>query len=133
MSVQMIIGDYPLSLSTAEYNKLSQTLNYRWVERARLNRKPALQYQGPGLRVLRFSGEIHVQSDAQLKQPQRMASEADKGAPLVVLASNNTLTATYHGRWVITELRFEDTDLLADGTPVTISFEITLKEYGDDA
>lgn len=132
MSVQMIVGDYPFSISGVEYSQLRRVQNWRWAERERLNRKPALQYQGPGARRVTLIGTIHVQTTRQLEQPQQMRAIADSGEPLNVLASNDTLKATYHGRWVITDLAFDETDLQGNGTPETIGFEMTLQEYGED-
>lgn len=132
MSVQMIVGDYPFSISNAEYSKLRRSQSWRWVERKRLNRKPALQYQGPNAPVVTLAGTIHVLTTDQLEQPQLMQVEADTGEPLVMLASNDALKASYLGRWVITGLTFDETDLQGDGTPETIEFEMTLKEYGED-
>ncbi len=132
MSVQMIIGDFPFSLSTAEYNEIRRSMEYRWQQRDRMNRKPALQFHGAGLKEVSLTGVIHVQIVQQLQHPQHMEAMADKGEPLHLLASNDTVKADYLGQWVITRLEFIDTDLMADGTPETITFSLTLKEYGDD-
>ena len=132
MSVQMIIGDFSFSISTAEYSEVRRAKEYRWLQRDRLNRKPALQFQGVGLTEVTFTGVIHVQSYKQLEYSQQMEDIANKGEPLNLLASNDTLKADYLGLWVITRLEFVDSDLMADGTPETISFTMTIKEYGED-
>lgn len=131
MAVQMIIGDYPFSLSTAEYNGVRRTIEYRWLQRDRLNRKPSLQFQGEGLKEVEFSGDIHVQTLDHLEQPQKMEAIASQGKALNLLASHDTLKADYLGQWVITRLEFAESDLTV-GTPETISFTMSIKEYGED-
>jgi phage protein U len=131
MNVQMIIGNYPFSTSTAEYSELRRTLEYRWLQRDRLNRKPSLQYQGEGLEEKTLNGIIHVQFLEDLEQPQKMHAVAAKGTPLNILASHDTLKADYLGQWVITRLEFSESDLVV-GTPETINFSMTIKEYGED-
>ncbi|ODS22893.1 hypothetical protein AB835_11620 [Candidatus Endobugula sertula] len=132
MTMQMIIGDFPFSTSTAEYGEVRRVKEYRWLQRDRLNRKPALQFQGVGLKEVTLTGVIHIQSYKQLEHPQQMEAIADKGDPLNLLASNDTLKADYLGQWVIMRLEFVDSDLMADGTPETITFTMTIKEYGED-
>lgn len=131
MSVQMIIGRYPFSTSTAEYSELRRTMEYRWLQRDRFNRKPSLQYHGEGLEEKTLNGTIHVQVLEDLEQPQKMHLEAAQGKPLNMLSSNDTFKADYLGQWVITRLEFSETDLTV-GTPETIEFSMTIKEYGED-
>jgi len=64
--------------------------------------------------------------------PSAMQHEADQGKPLALLVGNGHLKAIYAGRWVITELSFDESDLLGDGTPLTIAFSVTLKQWGED-
>lgn len=129
---QLILGDFPFTVSTAEYDRLGRSLAWRWPSHARLNRKPALQYQGPEAATITLAGAIHVETSADLGVTEAMQKEADKGQPLALLIGNGQFSASYSGRWVITELSFEDSDLLGDGTPLTIDFTMTLKQWGDD-
>lgn len=132
MAVQMIIDDYPFSIATAEYDSLRRSLNWRWVQRDRLNRKPSLQYQGPGLIEHSLSGVIHVQNSKGLQQPEKMEAVANKGEPVILLASHDTITANYHGLWIIETMSFDSSDLKGDGIAETIAFEMLIKEYGQD-
>ena len=129
---QLILGDFAFTVSTAEYDRLSRSLAWRWPSHARLNRRPALQYQGPEAATITLTGAIHVETSADLGVTEAMQKEADKGQPLALLIGNGRFSASYSGRWVITELAFEDSDLLGDGTPLTIDFTMTLQQWGED-
>ncbi len=132
MPTQLMLGEFPFSLATTEYDRLNRTLSWRWPSQTRLNRKPALQYQGPEIITLQLNGTIHVKAARDLTLPEAMQREADKGEPLALLVGNGELAARYGGRWVMTELAFNDSDLLGDGTLLTIAFSMTLKQWGED-
>ena len=129
---QLMLGAFPFSLATTEYQQLKRTLAWRWPSHPRLNRPPALQYQGPEAITLALNGTIHVTDAEDLTLPEAMQREADRGEPLPLIVGNGRYQASYGGLWVITELAFQERDLLGDGTPLTIAFSITLKQWGED-
>lgn len=132
MAVQMMLGDFPFTLATAEYDKLSRSLSWRWAEHERHNRKSAMQFMGAVSEDRTYRGTLHIEKGQDLSLPDAMKAEADKGEPLILLSSNDISTADYMGQWVIRELTFDESDVLGDGTPLTIDFTIKLKEFGED-
>jgi len=130
--MQMIIGDYIFSLPTAEYDALNRKQSWRWVERKRLNRKPALQFQGANLSEVVLSGTIHVEDSDHTAQQEAMMDEASKGQPLNMLSLTSDGIGRWFGRWVILDVSFNETDIHGNGSALTVQFSMTLKEYGDD-
>lgn len=70
-----------VTVSTAEYDRLGCSLAWRWPSHARLNRRPALQYQGPASVTITLTGAIHVETSADLGVTEAMQKETDKGQP----------------------------------------------------
>ena len=79
-----------------------------------------------------MEGTIHIDGLFRLAVPPAMKAVADLGEPQILLVGGGPFKAMYAGRWVITALSFESTDLLGDGTPLTINFTMTIREYGED-
>lgn len=130
--MQLIIGSYIFELSSSEYDKLTRTQSWRWVQRERLNRKPAVQYQGSNLQKVSLSGTIHVENGDHREQQDRMIAEGNLGVPLNILANNSLGLAVWLGRWVIEQVSFDETDILGTGAAKTVGFKMQIMEYGDD-
>ena len=122
------LGEYRFSLSTAAYQELSHSAEYRWPAAERVGRWPARQYLGPGQESINLSGVIYPYHRGGIGQIDAMRAEAAKGQPL----NMSDGTGRVWGQWVI--LRVEETRRLldADGTPRRVEFRLALARYGED-
>ncbi len=132
MAVQMMLGGFPFTLSTGEYDTQDTSLSWRWTKKDRLNRKPAMQFLGSDTIQKTLNGTIHIFEESDLKIPDQMTAEADGGEALMLIASSDTDKARYLGLWVIQKIEFNESDLNGDGKAQTIHFSVTIEEYGED-
>ena len=124
----LALGDYRFSVSSAAYQELSHSAEYRWAAQPRLGRLPARQYLGPGEESITLNGVIHPGYKGGLGQLDSMRAESAKGEPLNMSEGGGRIW----GLWVI--MRVEETRrvLDADGAPRRIEFRLQLVRYGED-
>ena len=124
----LALGEYRFSVSTAAYQELSYSTEYRWPSQPRLGRRPARQYLGPGEETVALHGVIHPHYRGGIGQIEAMRAEAKKGLPLNLNGGDGRVW----GRWCI--LRIEETRRIFDagGTPRRVEFRLQLARYGED-
>ncbi|TAN71131.1 MAG: phage tail protein, partial [Magnetospirillum sp.] len=83
--VMMALGGYRFSLSTAAYQDLDRTNEYRWAAQERMGRRSARQFTGPGDETIALSGVILPHYRGGLGQLDAMRAEAGKGKPLMLV------------------------------------------------
>ena len=127
--VMMGLGDFKFSLSTAAYKTLRRSNEWRWVSVARFGRKPALQPTGAGTSNITMNGDIYPHYAGGLGQLDAMRAEAEKQEPLRLAVGNGR----YWGQFVIVRINEGQSYLNESGQPRKQTFELELKEYGDDA
>ncbi len=127
-SYMMALGDYRFSLSTAAYQELNRSAEYRWQSQERLQRRPAQQYLGPGREEITLNGTIYPAFRGGLEQLDRMRGEAGKGESLLLVDG----TGRVWGQWVITQVEETHRVPSHDGTPRQLEFRLQLARYGED-
>lgn len=125
----MMLGPYPFMLDTAAYQQLRRSSQYRWKELDRIGRKPAQQFVGPDADQITLRGEILPHWKGGLHQVDAMRAIAKNGKPLTLLEGYGGFVL---GSWVILKIDEAKSELMGDGSPRVITFNMTLKEYGDD-
>lgn len=128
-SVMMMLGDYPFMLDTAAYQTLKRNTEYRWAELARIGRKPAQQYLGPGADTITVEGEILPEWRGGQHQLDVIRAQAATGKPVILMEGHGGFVL---GSYVIQSIAETKAELLANGAPRVIGFTVKLKEYGDD-
>jgi len=113
---------------TAAYENLSRTTSYRWAKQERMGRLPARQYVGPGDDVLELNGVIYPQFLGGLEQLNRMRAEAGTGQPLMLIDGRGKVW----GKYVIEEVREEQTAHFKGGAPKKQQFSMRISKYGED-
>jgi phage protein U len=126
--VLMMLGDFAFHLRTAAYEELSRSSSYRWVAQDRVGRRPAQQFLGPGAGQVTLSGEILPHFNGGFDQMDRIRTLAAQGKPLLMVDGRGNVW----GDWVISQVDETGREHYSDGAPRSISFSITLVEYGGD-
>ena len=90
LEVQMALGTYRFSLSSAAYQGLSRSAAWRWPVQERLGAAPVLQYTGPGEQTIRLDGVIHPHYKGLLGLPNLLARVPWLAASLGTVASINS-------------------------------------------
>jgi len=126
--VMIALGAYRFSLPTAAYQNLQRRTEYRWPRQKRLQRRPALQFVGPGFETVTLEGVIHPHFKGGLGQVEAMRGEAGRGEPLEMVDGLGFI----HGRWVILSIEEGQRAFFKDGAPRAMTFTVELEKYGED-
>ncbi|APU01176.1 hypothetical protein [Aeromonas phage 32] len=139
-SVMMALGPIRFGVSTQEYESLSTSMSWRWVEKERYLREPALQYQGKGGVTKNLKIVIVAEYGKDLDFLPAVQAEADKGKPFRLMAGHSrpvggvsvVAASSDLGLWVITELDINESEFMRDGTAILYDATMTIKAYGED-
>lgn len=125
-TIMMALSTYRFCLTTAAYDELSRSHEWRWPEVERIGARPARQFVGPGPETLNLKGTIYPSFAGGLGQVDFMRAEADKGVPLTLVDGQGKVWGDY----CVLSIKETQTTLFSDGTPRKIDFEISLGESG---
>lgn len=125
----MALGRYRFSIDSAAYQELKHSQSYRWQSHDRIQRRPALQFIGPGEETINLSGLIYPHFQGGLKQIDALRNEAGRGEPLLLVDGLGFVW----GRWVVAQIDEGQSFFQANGQPLKQSFQLKLNRYGDDA
>ncbi|MBU2711844.1 phage tail protein [Zooshikella harenae] len=120
---------FHFSISTAAYDDLTISDNYRWVTQDRISYLPATQYLGPGLTTISLKGVIYTElnKDSYFLL-DRLRNLASKGKPFVLTSGIGKL----HGLYLVESITDQQNVFFSDGLPRKISFTINLKQFGGE-
>ncbi|MDX2109207.1 MAG: phage tail protein [Verrucomicrobiota bacterium] len=134
-NIQMQLGEYKFSVSTAAYQVLERIREYRWPKQERLGGMPARQFVGRGDDTISLHGVIFPFSNQRsgsrgsgLYQVGSMATLAGRGEPLELVDS----TGLAWGRWCIERIVETKRELAGGGIPKKIEFTISLGFYAEE-
>lgn len=130
-TIMIALGDYRFSMSTAAFQRLSRTSEWRWPSQEVIGARPKKQYVGPGEDRIELSGEVYPSYRPQrqgLAQVAYMRQEAARGEPLLMVDG----TGRVWGLFVIESVTEDQTVFFSDGTPRKIEFSVSLSAYGGD-
>lgn len=128
-TTMLALGPFRFSIATAAYQSLERTSEWRWPTQDRIGAAPARQYVGPGDDTINLSGVIYphfIAARAGLEQISRMRSAATLGEPLQLVSGAGRVLGDY----VILSIREGQSAFFSDGSPRSISFDISLGAYG---
>ncbi|WP_429885387.1 phage tail protein [Geoalkalibacter halelectricus] len=125
----MALGPYRFAASSAAYQSLRRSSEYRWPVQERLGSRPARQFVGVGNESINLVGVLYPHLPGGLLQLERMREVAGQGQPLRLTDGRGK----DWGRWVIESIEETQAVFFADGTPRKIEFALQLAAYGEDA
>ncbi len=114
-------------LSTAAFDSLRRQSNYNVATQERLGRPEALQAVNQGGESLTLSGVVFAQM-AGMNQLNALRRIGFQMKPVQLIAGHGETL----GRWYLTSLSEDQSDLMADGAPRKQTFTVEFKRYGDD-
>jgi len=126
--VMMMLGGYRFSLSTAAYQQLQRTTEFRWPAQERLGRLPARQFTGAGNDSIELEGSIYPEFKGGLNQVLKMRETAGDGKPLRLVDGHGK----NWGLWCIERVEETRQEFFGNGAPRRIDFRLSLGAYGDD-
>jgi hypothetical protein len=127
INVMLMLGLFRFSVSTAGYQALTRSKDYRWQAQERYGQLPAQQYTGPGAESITLTGDIYPSFNGGLHQIDLMRYQANIGKPLMLVDGSGYV----YGRWVILSIEENQETFFANGVARKQSFAITITRYGD--
>ena len=128
IEVMMALGDFRFSLFTAAYQTLQKTASYGWATQNRIGRDPALQFTGPEAQTIKMDGVMFPQFNGGSYEVEEMRQMAGKGQPLILVDGKGFSW----GKWVITQIEEGQSIFIGPGLARKITWNLTLKSYGED-
>lgn len=138
--VMMDLGGLRFGVVDQEYESLRTSMSWRWAEKNRYLRAPALQYQGSGTTTKTLDITIVVEKGLDLEFTPLLQAMGDEGKPYRLVAgaaravggANVLSSGSDLGLWCITALDVTEQEFLRDGTAMLIKAALTIKAYGED-
>lgn len=127
--VMMALGAFRFGVNRANYQHFTRSASWRWEAQARVGRRPALQFLGPGTDEITLEGVIYPHFKGGLRQVEMMRLVADQGQPLILVDGLGWVWE----RWVIVSIEERKSLFMSDGAPRKIEFTMSLSAYGSDA
>lgn len=123
--VMMQLGAFQFGISTAAYQGLSRSDEWRWASQDRFGQAPALQHTGEGAATINLDGVIYPEWRGGLGQIDAMRVQAGKGVPLVLVDGRGRAL----GMWVIETISESQSVFAAGGVARRVEFTMQLKRY----
>lgn len=139
-SVMMALGPLRFGVTTQEYESLRSSMSWRWAEKARYLREPALQYHGPGTITKTMKIMVVAEYGVDLDFLPMLQAVGDTGEPQRMIAGHSRPVGTTSvlaggsdmGLWCITDLSIDESNFMRDGTAILYDASLTVKSYGED-
>ena len=127
-SIMLQLGPFQFGVTTAAYQSLRRSSEYRWPEQERFNNPAALQYVGPGAESITLSGVVYPEWRGGIHVIDDLRDLASQGLPQLMIDGRGNLL----GRWVIERVE-EAQSVFADaGVPRKQEFTLQLRRYHGD-
>ncbi len=124
----MSFGMFVFGLSTAAYQELQRQTIWRHQAQARVGRRPARQFLGPGKDTITLTGTLLPQFTGGQQNLDQLRSMADQGAAWPLIEG----TGRYYGLYVIESLNERKSNFMRDGIAQQIEFDLSLQHVDDD-
>ncbi|CAG9000674.1 MAG: hypothetical protein CENE_02674 [Candidatus Celerinatantimonas neptuna] len=130
MSQPMLsLGGFNFAVSTATYQQLVRSHEWRWQAQPRVGKRDILQYTGKAAPTRSLNGQIATMfQNTGTGQIQKLIDLANKGQPLLMMSGDGDKL----GYWCIKSVTETNTGFMSGGTPRFQTFQLDLIFYGDD-
>ncbi len=126
--ILMQLGSFQFAVDAVSYQSLKRSQSFRWSSQARMQRRPAQQFAGPGDETLDFSGIIYPKNNRDLNAMIDLRALATEGKPLLLVDGAGLVW----GQWVIVKVDETQSLFIGNGWPRKQTFQLHLKHYGAD-
>lgn len=124
-TIMMQLGPVQFGISTAAYQQLSRTAEYKWAEQERFGQNPALQFVGTNAESISIDGVFYPAFSGSIDQIQTWRDYASIGVPLTLVAGRGIIL----GEWVITSIQEKQSVFADAGAALKNDFTIEIKFY----
>lgn len=126
--MQMILGYFIFSLSTASFDDFSRAVGQRWSSHERIGKRHTYQWLGVDEEQISLSGTIYPAFDGEPLSLDVLKIMASKGVPYIMISG----TGFVLGEYIILEVSDKRSEFMDNGAAQKIDFSITLKRYDDE-
>ena len=123
---QFIVGGYMFRSNRYSVGKYGRKKEFRWAEHNLIGREPVQQFIGEGVETISLSGTVYPQFHGRMYEMTAIKIIASLGRPVPVITGGGI----YLGKFVITSVRDNYTELMDDHRARKNDFTIELKNYG---
>ncbi|WP_237182960.1 phage tail protein [Roseomonas marmotae] len=121
--VMMQLGPFQFGISTAAYQELTRSTEWRWASQDRYLSTPVNQYTGKGADTMTLPGVIYPEYRGGFGQVDAMRDAAEKHEPLTLIAGDGSAL----GQWIITRVEEKQSTFASEGKPRRIEFTLNLR------
>lgn len=125
--VMMQLGSFQFSVSTAAYQELSRSTEYRWADQETFGTLPVSQYTGIGKDSISLRGVVLPEYRGGYGQVDTLRELAATGQPQQLITGEGVLL----GRWCIEKIDETQGTFAAKGLPRRVDFTVQLKRFDD--
>lgn len=126
--MMMAYGLFVFGLSTAAYQELQRQTQWRQQGQARVGRRPARQFLGPGDDTIQLNGTLLPQFTGGQQNLDHLREMANQGTAWPLIEGSGT----YYGLYVIDSLNERKSNFFRDGAAQQIEFDLSLKRIDED-
>lgn len=129
VDVMMQLGGFQFGVSTAAYQNLRRSTEWRWASQDRFGNRAALQHTGPGADTITLEGVVFTEYRGGFGQVTDLRAIGDSGQPQTLVDGSGNVM----GRWVVERVDEGQTFFLGAGLPRRQEFTVQLKKFDDSA
>lgn len=124
--VMLKLGTFSFSVSTAAYQSLKRSAEYKWASQERFGKAPVYQAISPGEQTISLSGVIYPEYRGGFSQVPTLRALAGTMSPHVMVSGSGESL----GRWVITKVEETGGTFADAGRARIIEFSLELVYVG---
>jgi phage protein U len=123
--VMMQLGSFQFGITTAAFQSLQRTNEWRWPSQDRIGKPPVLQYVGQGSETITLPGVIYPEWRGGLGQMDAMRAIAGQGEPLTMIDGRGRTM----GLWVIERIEEKQAVFADAGVARKVEFTLQLRRF----
>lgn len=123
--VMMQLGGFQFGITTAAFQTLQRTNEWRWPSQDRFGKPPVLQHVGQGAETITLPGVIYPEFRGGFGQLDAMRAQADKGEPLPMIDGGGSAL----GLWAIERIEEKQAVFAAGAAPRKVEFTLQLRRF----
>lgn len=127
-TIMLQLGAFQFGISTAAFQELARSSEYRWAPQDLYGQLPTRQFTGPGDEFLSLPGVIYPEWRGGFAQVEQMRAMAGEGQPLPMVDGDGASL----GRWAIERVEEKKTAFAAAGRARRVEFTLQLVRLPDE-
>lgn len=120
--MMLALGLFVFMRQTLPFQNLSRTSTFTWSRNARVGKRAAYQYIGPGEDTLEMTGALYPELTGGVLSLSALRLMAEQGGKWPLIDG----TGMIYGVYVISSVKENGSEFYSDGSPRKISFTLSL-------